>query len=60
MSTNSNTYCCLFYERRDVKNKLYAMFRNQMAEVYSVKAQAVSKGSCKITPRHVERTLDTI
>jgi hypothetical protein len=43
-----------------VKNRLYAMFRNQMAELYSVKAQGVSKRSCKITPRHVEQTLDTI
>jgi hypothetical protein len=32
-STHSNTYCCLFYERRDAKNRLYAMSRDEMAEV---------------------------
>jgi len=32
----------------------------QMAEVYSVKAQGVSKHLCKTTSGHVEQTLDTI
>jgi hypothetical protein len=60
ITQHSNAYCCLFYERRAAKNRLFAMFRDQNAEIYSAKAQDVSKHSCKTTPRTVAQTLDSV